>query len=63
MPQKPMYVIIAVLAALVVALTTSLVAAFAGERPTAVFKSGGATFGAALTLALGVLAALGVVGP
>lgn len=63
MPQKSMYVMIAVLAALVVALVTSLVAAFAGERPTAVFRSGGTTFAAALTLGLGVMAALGVVGP
>jgi hypothetical protein len=58
-----MYVIIAVLVALVAALAGSLVAIVEGGRLTVAFKTGVVAFAAALTLALGVMASLGVVGP
>lgn len=61
--QRALYVIIAVLAALVVALTGSLVSVVDGGRPTVAFRTGGVAFAAALTLILGVMASLGVVGP
>ncbi|MFI0816750.1 hypothetical protein [Streptomyces sp. NPDC021115] len=55
--------VIAVLTALVAALTGSLVAVVEGGRPTVAFKAGVGAFAAALTLVLGVMASLGVVGP
>ncbi|MEU6817844.1 MULTISPECIES: hypothetical protein [Streptomyces] len=55
--------IIAVLTALVAALAGSLVAVVEGGRLTVAFKTGVVAFAAALTLALGVMASLGVVGP
>ncbi|MFI8389825.1 hypothetical protein [Streptomyces sp. NPDC085540] len=55
--------VIAVLAALVAALVGSLVTTVEQGRPTVAFKTGVATFAVALTLALGVMASLGVVGP
>ncbi|WP_197937766.1 hypothetical protein [Phytohabitans flavus] len=58
-----MYVIIALLMALVAAVAGSLVAIVDGGRPTAAFKAGVVAFAAALTLVLGVMASLGVVGP
>jgi hypothetical protein len=57
-----MYVIIAVLVALVAALTGSLVAVVEGGRPTVAFKTGVTTFAGALTLVLGIMVCLGVVG-
>ncbi|MER7932114.1 MULTISPECIES: hypothetical protein [unclassified Streptomyces] len=62
MQQKSMYVIIAVLVALVAALAGSLVAVVEGGRPTAAFRTGVTTFAGALTLVLGVMVCLGVVG-
>lgn len=62
MQQKLMYVIIAVLAALAAALVGSLVAVVEGGRPTAAFRTGATTFAGALTLFLGVMVCLGVVG-
>ncbi|WP_327215370.1 hypothetical protein OG483_17575 [[Kitasatospora] papulosa] len=62
MQQKPMYVIIAVLAALVAALAGSLVTVVEGGRPTVAFRTGVTTFAGALTLILGVMVCLGVVG-
>ncbi|MFI1764419.1 hypothetical protein ACH41H_20545 [Streptomyces sp. NPDC020800] len=62
MQQKSMYVIIAVLVALVAALAGSLVAVIEGGRPTVAFKTGVTTFARALTLVLGVMVCLGVVG-
>ncbi|ORT59292.1 hypothetical protein [Streptomyces sp. CB03238] len=62
MQQKSMYVIIAVLAALVAALAGSLVAVVEGGRPTMALKTGVTTFAGALTLVLGVMVCLGVVG-
>ncbi|MEI5097827.1 hypothetical protein RB200_03130 [Streptomyces sp. PmtG] len=47
-----MYVIIAVLAALVAALVGSVVTAVEGGRPTAAFKTGASTFAGSLTLLL-----------
>jgi hypothetical protein len=61
--QRSLYVIIAVLTALVAALAGSLVAVVEGGRPTVALKTGVVAFAAALTLALGVMASLGVVGP
>ncbi|MFI0851652.1 hypothetical protein ACH4TX_09580 [Streptomyces sp. NPDC021098] len=63
MEQRSLYVVIAVLTALVAALTGSLVAVVEGGRPTVAFKAGVGAFAAALTLVLGVMASLGVVGP
>jgi hypothetical protein len=57
-----MYVIIAVLAALVAALASSLVAVSEGGRPLVALRAGATTFAGALTLILGVMACLGVVG-
>ncbi len=62
MQQQSMYVIIAVLMALVAALAGSLVAVVEEGKPTVVFKAGVATFAAALTLVLCVMLCLGVVG-
>ncbi|MFI5921558.1 hypothetical protein ACIA8M_23800 [Streptomyces anulatus] len=62
MQQKSMYVIIAVLMALVVALAGSLVAIVEEGKPTVVLKAGAVTFTGTLTLALGVMLCLGVVG-
>ncbi|MDI3420322.1 hypothetical protein [Streptomyces luteolus] len=62
MQQRLTYVIIAVLAALVAALVGSLVTVVEGGGPTVVFKTGVATFGGTLTLVLGVMVCLGVVG-
>ncbi|MFD0119950.1 hypothetical protein [Streptomyces virginiae] len=55
--------VIAVLAALVAALASSLVAVVEGGRLTMAFKTGAGAFAVALTLVLGVMASLGVVGP
>ncbi|MFJ7204653.1 hypothetical protein ACIQWR_14075 [Streptomyces sp. NPDC098789] len=55
--------IIAVLSALVAALAGSLVATVEEGGPTVAFKAGVAAFAVALTLSLGVMASLGVVGP
>lgn len=63
MEQRSLYVIIAVLTALVAALAGSLVAIVEGGTATAAFKTGVVAFAAALTLVLGVMASLGVVGP
>ncbi|MFK0181575.1 hypothetical protein ACIQVR_37070 [Streptomyces xanthochromogenes] len=63
MEQRSLYVIIAVLTALVAALASSLVAVVEGGRLTVAFKTGVVAFAAALTLTLGVMASLGVVGP
>lgn len=62
MQLRLMYVIIAVLAALVAALAASFVTVVEGGRPTASLKAGSLTFAGALTLVIGVMAALGVVG-
>ncbi|MCT2589706.1 hypothetical protein LHJ74_07190 [Streptomyces sp. N2-109] len=62
MQLRVMYVIIAVLAALVVALAGSLVTAVEGGRPAATLKTGAFTFVGALTLLIVVMNALGVVG-
>jgi len=58
-----MYVTIAVLAALVVALAGSFITVAEGGRPMAAMKTGALTFAGTLTLFIAVLAALGVVGP
>ncbi|MFD4736990.1 hypothetical protein ACFWNQ_06390 [Streptomyces virginiae] len=57
-----MYVIIAVLAALVAALAGSFVTIVEGGRRTAAFKTGALTFAGSLTLLIVVMGALGVVG-
>ncbi|MFE7574884.1 MULTISPECIES: hypothetical protein [unclassified Streptomyces] len=62
MQLRLMYVIIAVLAALVAALTGSVVTVVEGGRPTAAFKTGALTFAGSLTLLIVVMGALGVVG-
>ena len=62
MHQKQMYVIIAVLTALVAALAGSLMAVADGERPLVALKTAVGTFAGALTLMLAVMACLGVVG-
>ncbi|MFG2476588.1 hypothetical protein [Streptomyces fagopyri] len=62
MQQKSMYVVIAVLVALVAALAGSLVAVVEGGRPAVAFRTGVTTFAGALTLVLGVMLCLGVVG-
>lgn len=62
MQLKLMYVIIAVLAALVVALVGSVVTIVEGGRSTAAFKTGALTFASSLTLLFLVMGALGVVG-
>jgi hypothetical protein len=56
-----MYVIIAVLAALVVALASSFITVVDGGRPTAALKAGALTFTGALGLFITIMAALGVV--
>lgn len=63
MEQRSLYVVIAVLTALVAALAGSLVVVAEGGRPTMALKTGVAAFAVALTLVLGVMASLGVVGP
>lgn len=63
MEQRSLYVIIAILTALVAALAGSLVAVVEGGRLTVAFKTGVGAFAASLTLALVVMASLGVVGP
>lgn len=62
MQLRLMYVIIAVLAALVAALAGSFVTVVEGGRPTTVFKAGAFTFAGSLTLLIVVMGALGVVG-
>ncbi|MFJ6437606.1 hypothetical protein [Streptomyces sp. NPDC091416] len=62
MQQTLMYVIIAVLAALVTALAGSFVAVVEGGRPTSALKAGAFTFAGSLTLLIVVMDALGVVG-
>ncbi|MFE0640033.1 hypothetical protein ACFW2Y_00160 [Streptomyces sp. NPDC058877] len=62
MQLKLMYVMIALLGALVAALAGSLVAVMEGGRGTEVVKSGAKTFAVALPLLIVVLTALGVVG-
>jgi hypothetical protein len=57
-----MYVIIAVLAALVAALAGGLVTVVEGGRPTTAFKIGALTFAGSLSLLIVVMGALGVVG-
>ncbi|MGA5166276.1 MULTISPECIES: hypothetical protein [Streptomyces] len=62
MQLRLMYVIIAVLAALVVALAGSFVTRLEGGRPTVALKTGALAFAGALTLLIVVMTALGVVG-
>lgn len=62
MQLRLMYLIIAVLAALVAALAGSVVTVVEGGRPTAAFKTGALTFAGSLTLLIVVMGALGVVG-
>ncbi|MFJ3930292.1 MULTISPECIES: hypothetical protein [unclassified Streptomyces] len=62
MQLKLMYVMMALLGALVAALVGSLVAAMEGGRPIEAVKSGAKTFAVALPLLIVVLTALGVVG-
>ncbi len=62
MQQNSMYVIIAVLAALVAALVGGLVAVVEGGRATTALRSGAVTFAGALTLFIVLMGALGVVG-
>ncbi|MFC9271112.1 hypothetical protein ACFTXJ_25490 [Streptomyces zhihengii] len=62
MQLKLMYVIIAVLAALVAALSGSVVTLVEGGRPTAAFKTGALTFTGSLMLLVAVMGALGLVG-
>lgn len=62
MQLKLMYMIIAVLTALVVALFGSVVTVVEGGRPLTAFKTGAVTFAGSLTLLVVVMGALGVVG-
>ncbi|MEV8069622.1 hypothetical protein AB0P32_26480 [Streptomyces sp. NPDC085995] len=62
MQLKLMYVMIALLGALVAALAGSLVAVMEGGRGTEAVKSGAKTFAVTLPLLIVVLTALGVVG-
>ncbi|WP_030547578.1 hypothetical protein [Streptomyces albus] len=62
MQLRLMYVIIAVLAALVVAVAGSFVTVIEGGRPTAALKTGAVAFAGALTLLIVVMGAVGVVG-
>ncbi|MGE9695389.1 hypothetical protein [Streptomyces sp. NRRL F-5630] len=62
MQLRLMYVIVALLGALVAALTGSLVAVLEGGRGVAALKMGAKTFAGALTLLFAVMIALGVVG-
>ncbi|MFH9264606.1 hypothetical protein ACH4KN_10145 [Streptomyces sp. NPDC017546] len=62
MQQTQMCMIIAVLAALVAAVTGSFVTVVEGGRPTTAFKAGAFTFAGSLTLLILVMDALGVVG-
>ncbi|WP_097962223.1 hypothetical protein [Streptomyces sp. or20] len=62
MQQTLMYVIIAILTALVAALAGSFVTVIEGGRPTTAFKAGAFTFAGALTLLVVVMDAIGVVG-
>ncbi|MEV4430066.1 hypothetical protein ACIGN6_27175 [Streptomyces sp. NPDC053792] len=62
MQLRLMYVIIAVLVALVAALAGSFVTVVEGGRPTAAFKTGALAFAGSLTLLVVVMSALGVVG-
>ena len=61
MQQKWMYVIIAVLAALVAALADSFVTVVEGGRPLVALRSGVTTFAGALTLLLALMVCLGLV--
>ena len=62
MQLRLMYVIIAVLVALVAALAGSVLTVVEGGRPAAAFKTGAMTFAGSLTLLIVVMGALGVVG-
>ncbi|WP_435057466.1 hypothetical protein [Streptomyces sp. bgisy060] len=62
MQLRLMYVIIAVLVALVAALAGSFVTVVEGGRPPAAFKTGALAFAGSLTLLVVVMSALGVVG-
>ncbi|MEV6530489.1 hypothetical protein AB0M86_12965 [Streptomyces sp. NPDC051639] len=62
MQLRLMYMIIAVLVALVAALVGSVVTVIEGGLPTAAFKTGALTFAGSLTLLIVVMGALGVVG-
>ncbi|GAA1927051.1 hypothetical protein GCM10009716_38900 [Streptomyces sodiiphilus] len=62
MQPKLMYVIIAVLTALVAALVGSVMTVVEGGRPTAAFRTGALTFAGSLTLLIVVMGAVGVVG-
>ncbi|MBT3158813.1 hypothetical protein KQH42_15835 [Streptomyces sp. CHA1] len=61
MQLRLMYVIIAVLMALVAALTGSVVTVVEGGRLTAAFKTAALTFAGSLSLLIVVMGALGVV--
>ncbi|MDR3083114.1 MAG: hypothetical protein LBV60_19720 [Streptomyces sp.] len=62
MQLRLMYMIIAVLVALVAALAGSFVTVVEGGRLTVAFKTGALTFTGALSLLVVVMGALGVVG-
>ncbi|MEV0276672.1 hypothetical protein AB0I22_09870 [Streptomyces sp. NPDC050610] len=62
MQLRLMYVIIAVLMALVVAAAGSFVTVMEGGRLTAALKTGAFTFAGALSLLIVIMGALGVVG-
>ncbi|MEU1620893.1 hypothetical protein ABZ479_26800 [Streptomyces sp. NPDC005722] len=62
MQLRLMYVIVAILGALVAALVGSLVAVLEGGRGTLAVKTGAKAFAIALPLLIVVLTALGVVG-
>ncbi|KOU19484.1 hypothetical protein ADK52_28695 [Streptomyces sp. WM6372] len=63
MQLRLMYMIIAVLVALVAALAGSFLTVAEGGRRTAAFKAGALTFAGSLSLLIVVMGALGVVGP
>ncbi|MFD6426215.1 hypothetical protein [Streptomyces sp. NPDC060198] len=62
MQLRLMYVIIAVLAALLAAAAGSFMAVIDGGRPTAALRAGAFAFVGALSLLIVVMGALGVVG-
>ncbi|MFH8490185.1 hypothetical protein [Streptomyces longisporoflavus] len=62
MQLKLMYVITAVLVALLAALAGSFVTVIEGGRPTAALKNGALAFAGSLSLLIVVMGALGVVG-
>ncbi|MBT2478703.1 hypothetical protein [Streptomyces sp. ISL-94] len=62
MQLKLMYVIIAILVALVAAQAGSLVTLVSGGRRSTAFKTGAVTFAGSLSLLIVVMGALGVVG-